>query len=661
MWFKVVLLLIYLCVLFILARLIEVMTHHEQGQLSRRLLDPMALTVPNLKALLEQRGVIYYGLVEKSEFSDLVKASGDVSKEDLEAAIMLQADNSATPIIQFKGGYDFNQQVEDAKDSMWLVEVVANSERQNLVVETWRHVQRKLNKFNVRFGRFDCSKDKSYCRKKNWSTSINSKLVVAIPEHHKEEKVYVRLITYPGHIETESIYKWVRQNLDSHIRSIGSYNTYKTDWLTYKSELNPEVRAIFFSTMATIPMFFSALSVRFPGRVKIGYVNTKTQQGKYLVQNANIGNATSTYLIITAERTYYYGYNRGEILSFHYMEFFLKTLYPSLNDVFMLCIIVVNTLGSFEISLTPGKLTTKIYRLCLCLFKFNVMFTLCWAALLKINKLPLIQTFVHWAIRTIRLITTTSIFSVIRKDVIFYFIHWPLLLFSFLTYLIVTCFIYEKIGYTHPSYSEQRTEALTLSRDTYPGLVNSVVDAPVAENSSDSEQAYDPPNSERDESNPPEAERDDSDPLDAEQQGSDRPDAEHEVSESIFFPVFGQQRSATYTFQLSRSPFQRHVFPSVSSSGIFLDPQVANLFHLQERVPDGYIKRLKTWKYRPDLPREGFEDNDGCTICQEPFVAMEYLVDLPCLHSFHEKCIVPWLTEGKHSCPNCRQPSYIRV
>ena len=76
--FQITLLLIYLSVLFLLARLLEAISWYEQGQLSRSLLDPMTLSVLKLKALLEQRGISYDNVVEKSELTELVEASGKI-------------------------------------------------------------------------------------------------------------------------------------------------------------------------------------------------------------------------------------------------------------------------------------------------------------------------------------------------------------------------------------------------------------------------------------------------------------------------------------------------------------------------------------------------------------------------------------------------------
>jgi Ring finger domain len=52
----------------------------------------------------------------------------------------------------------------------------------------------------------------------------------------------------------------------------------------------------------------------------------------------------------------------------------------------------------------------------------------------------------------------------------------------------------------------------------------------------------------------------------------------------------------------------------------------------------------------------GMED-DECQICIEKFEPAEMVMSLPCLHSFHEKCMQSW-TEHKLLCPNCRADIY---
>lgn len=79
MWVRIVLLIIYIAVLFVIARLLETFAWYDAGLLAHRLLDPMTLSVKKLKALLEQRGVGYEGIVEKKELTGLVEATGRFS------------------------------------------------------------------------------------------------------------------------------------------------------------------------------------------------------------------------------------------------------------------------------------------------------------------------------------------------------------------------------------------------------------------------------------------------------------------------------------------------------------------------------------------------------------------------------------------------------
>jgi E3 ubiquitin-protein ligase RNF103 len=72
MWWKLVLLTIYLAVLFVLSRILEVFSNYHGG-----LLDPVSLSVRKLKAILDQRGISYNGVVERYELTSLVQTSGN--------------------------------------------------------------------------------------------------------------------------------------------------------------------------------------------------------------------------------------------------------------------------------------------------------------------------------------------------------------------------------------------------------------------------------------------------------------------------------------------------------------------------------------------------------------------------------------------------------
>ncbi|MCO5556141.1 hypothetical protein L7F22_009685 [Adiantum nelumboides] len=44
---------------------------------------------------------------------------------------------------------------------------------------------------------------------------------------------------------------------------------------------------------------------------------------------------------------------------------------------------------------------------------------------------------------------------------------------------------------------------------------------------------------------------------------------------------------------------------------------------------------------------------DDCPVCLDKFVSGQSILNLPCQHIFHSKCLVPWLQNHSH-CPSCR-------
>ena len=54
-------------------------------------------------------------------------------------------------------------------------------------------------------------------------------------------------------------------------------------------------------------------------------------------------------------------------------------------------------------------------------------------------------------------------------------------------------------------------------------------------------------------------------------------------------------------------------------------------------------------------PENGTDEASSCAVCQEEWQTGNVRVSLPCRHSFHEDCIVPWLRSSR-ACPMCRAP-----
>lgn len=434
MWLKLCLLLIYITVLFVLARLLEAVTWYTNGSLSRRLLDPMALSVAKLKALLEQRGVSYDTVVEKSELSQLVDGSGPAHEDEVE---LLQAsdDGPVSADTNFTSGAHFYEQVEDAKDSVWLVQVVSGHNNRNLMPtplsdSTWKAIRKKVTKFGVHTGVLDCRLDPRWCERRGWHSSH---LLLALPQVY-QQKANVATHTYLGPLKQHAICHWIRHKLHEKIETIRDFRQFKDEWLNLRRTWqDPEIRAVFFTRQESIPMFFSALSIKFPGRVKFGVVEEFNHGVREWNQVLNLETnlIPPQFLILTNEGTYLYGKNYGECFTFSSVETFLKFLHPCLNDIFITSFLIANVVSVFEPFIAQGSIARRLRRFLWCLVKYNAAVIMLWLPLIALFQLPYLSNLPLLGLKSARHLTTSSLGAAFRRDYFNCYQHPYLLVASF--------------------------------------------------------------------------------------------------------------------------------------------------------------------------------------------------------------------------------------
>ncbi|RUS87033.1 hypothetical protein EGW08_005186 [Elysia chlorotica] len=456
MWLKLCFLLLYVLLLFVLARVLEALAWCELGlpglpscsSQNCRLLDPVLLSVVQLKALLDQRGLSYEGVLEKSELTNLVTASGQVSVEDVEQS---QMDDVPEEETNFTSGAHFIEQVEDAKDSVWLVQVTGNFQHKRGLPfwgdTRWKNVKRKMVRFGVRMGHLDCSLDSSYCHLKGWNTNF---VLLALPSQH-QKKASVALYNFSGSpMRDTALLRWVRDKLDEKIEHIMDFDHFTTQWqhVGSKSHLEPEVRVVLFTTRETTPLFFSALSVKFPGRVKFGLVsldpfNRNLSRWQKFLNHSNITELPA-YIVYTAESNYTYGIRHGEPYSFLGMEIFLKSLYPCLNDIFIISFCLANAISWLEPFVSNCSLVKRFKKFTWCVFKYNLMVILLWLPIIALFQMPYLDQFPLLALKGVRIFSLSHVGQILRGDYIYYINHPFFLFFTFGTYVIILTILCKK-------------------------------------------------------------------------------------------------------------------------------------------------------------------------------------------------------------------------
>ncbi|CAL9706494.1 unnamed protein product [Knipowitschia caucasica] len=596
MWLKLLFLSLYLLLLFVLARLLEA---GAGGVLASQLVDPVTLSYHKLRTILEARGLAYSRRARKQDVQELVEKSGDLSQAELYSAVKKEKEPEADGVTDFSGELHFYELVEDTKDGIWLVQVVAQGRAALLGQSSWRTMVKRVSQFGIRTGIFNCSNDYRSCARRGWHRST---LIMSVPQT-SASKGRVVLKQYSGaSTDAEQTWRWLTEQLSQQILTVSS-----SEQLLHQWHSDQDVKMFLFAPLPQPPAFFSSLSVRFTGRIKFIFVNVCCWRNHSRL--AEIGVTRSpAYVLKTPEGVYWYGSSPGEILSVSAMDTFLRSIQPEVNDVFVLSLLLINLLAWMDLFITQGATVKRFVVLIRTLGTYNCILLVSWLPVLALLQLPYLDSFYSYSLKLLRYADTTRMVCLVRADWTFYSSHPTLFLSTYLAHGLLVDFFEKKRRCSTRSQEEGSTnlEWLASLWEWYSSCL-----LPITSLHSDSEWDEDT----------------------------------NFLFERLAFPDLWLRPLVNLDY-IKHLPVWRFAgAPSVDA-------------HTAEDRSSGSesedYPQLCDWSVWP----QNILHCSECVVCLENFVNTELLMGLPCGHAFHESCIVVWLAEGQHCCPVCRWCSY---
>ncbi|XP_078117173.1 E3 ubiquitin-protein ligase RNF103 isoform X1 [Sander vitreus] len=689
MWLKLFFLLLYFIVLFMLARVFEAVVWCETGMFASQLVDPVTLSYKKLKTILECRGLGYSGLAEKKDVSELVEKSGELTQGELYSAIKKEKEQTEAgdaSTTHFSGEMHFYELVEDTKDGIWLVQVIAQDREALLSHSNWGKMVQKVSQFGIRTGTFNCSNDYRSCIKRGWQRST---LIMSVPQT-SASKGKVMLKEYNGRrIETEHIFRWMTSHVAHRIKTLRHSEQLVEEW---RSDPAHPVKMFLFAHLSQPPAFFSSLSVKFTGRIEFIFVDVRHWDNYSSLSEIDVSQSPA-YILKMPEGIYRYGNSTGEFLSLAAMDTFLRSVQPEVNDMFVLSLVLINLLAWMDLFITQGATVKRFVVLIRTLGTYNSILLVSWLPVLALLQMPYLDTLYSYSLKLLRYADTTTLASLVRADWTFYSSHPALFLSTYLAHGLLVDYFEKKrrCGIRSQEDSTTNLEWLASLWDWYTSYLLHPI-ASLQDPSDHSDWEDDPnflfqrlafpdlwlrPLVNMDYINALPTWRFRAVGQDSGEVSGGRLDEETDSSHSDSPPVdpsrppHSSKRHKMRSMCNQDSNSQLSVYNNIDPSSSYqcVCAVAASSKCHGNRIPPSADRALMDGC----LTLEGVSNHQQsdwsvwpcdmlkcseCVVCLENFGSEELLMGLPCGHAFHQQCIVVWLAAGRHCCPVCRWPSY---
>lgn len=456
-------------------------------------------------------------------------------------------------------------------------------------------------------------------------------------------------------IEVEHIFKWITAHAASRIKTIYNADHLKEEW--NKSD-QYWVKIYLFANLDQPPAFFSALSIKFTGRVEFIFVNVENWDNKSYMTDIGVYTMPS-YILRTPEGIYRYGNHTGEFISLQAMDSFLRSLQPEVNDLFVLSLVLVNLMAWMDLFITQGATIKRFVVLISTLGTYNSLLIISWLPVLGFLQLPYLDSFYEYSLKLLRYSNTTTLASWVRADWMFYSSHPALFLGTYLGHgLLIDYFEKKRRRSNADEVNANNLEWLSSLWDWY----TSCLFHPIA-----SFQNF-----------PADSDWDEDPDLFLERLAF--PDLWlHPLIPTDYIKSLPMWRFTCLGARSEEDLSEGSPDTENDSDGEGADsgsPEQGALRGAQSGHPGGACpgscaacgtspRALGAEDAQPEDAQPDWGAwpaavlrSTECVVCLENFERGCLLAGLPCGHAFHQGCILMWLASGRHCCPVCRWPSY---
>jgi E3 ubiquitin-protein ligase RNF103 len=392
---------------------------------------------------LDTRGISYINAVEKSDLTELVRASGNVSQQEITNFNNNNNNNLyiETQIFTDSNDFYYNWFNNSNNDNSVLVVSVIPSSGEPINLQLWRQLVATLSQFGIKTGIFDCSHEPSVCKSRKW---ISPKLVLISPGvqlyksanrklYHITQEEMSKMVESPSNVQ-KTILNWLSAELAVHVQVLRTEYNLNYNWLQQQRKI---CKLLFITTLKTgTPLILSSLAVKF--RRRIEFAMFRVNNNNDITKKSGSLSIPSYMIIKPNDKRYYYNYgqNYGEFISYESMDSFLTTFTLELNDLFNNSFFLLNIaigLQLFVLTNSSFNISNHFYNWIRSLLVHNIVLLLIiWPIITFISS-----KYISYHFNEIyQMLVTTQVAAVIRYDYQHYY-SVKALIITFITFAVI--------------------------------------------------------------------------------------------------------------------------------------------------------------------------------------------------------------------------------